>query len=216
MARGYVFYPTFTYLPGCISRDRPLDLRVNLRIFSTEGFRRNDSWPRQPGTGFRSLLAILNNFLISGPSLTTPPPETYVPPVHDNLIVRRTSQPTRATDTGPEPYKINTLSLFITFHDLYTPATWPSTTHEIFRMVKCFATSGVPYPYVKQVKASVAFDSPMASEGESRVYDQATWELLRKVYELQDVYEVPARMSVVALDKWRMDGFRFLLRRETW
>lgn len=141
MAKGYVFYPTFTQLPGNMRRGHGVDLQVNLRIFSTEAFRSNDGWPRQPGAGFRTLLALLNNFLRNGPPLT----------------------PSRHTDGDVIPYSIDTLSVNVTFHDLYTPDTWLPTTNEILKVLKGLAFSGLPSPFIKVVKAHVNYESRIGS-----------------------------------------------------
>ena len=47
MSKGYLMYPTWTYLPPCGDTSHPVDLNVTLRIFSTEAYRSNDGWPRQ-------------------------------------------------------------------------------------------------------------------------------------------------------------------------
>ncbi|KAI6815693.1 hypothetical protein KC332_g10725 [Hortaea werneckii] len=170
MAKGYCFYPTWTLLPGCIRRGQAVNLNVNLRIFSTEAFRTNDGWPRQPGTGFRTLLALLNNYLVSGPSLA---------PADDTA--------------GIEPYLINVLSVDVTFHDLYTPDTWPATAQEILKMLRELASSGIPDPYVQKVKAVVTFDSRSRS-----MRFKQEWPVAETVDEKQS-------------RQWRKAGFIFAL-----
>lgn len=171
MAKGYAFYPTWTRLPGCISRGNPLDLKVNLRIFSTEAFRRNDGWPRQPGAGFRTLLALLNNFMCSGPSLE-PPADS----ARDAI-----------------PYCIDTLFVHITFHDLYTPNTWPGTSQEILRILCELARSGIPYPHIQTVKAVTEFVNR-----NNRGYGSQEWPVAKSC-------------NLAKLEKWEENGFHFLL-----
>jgi hypothetical protein len=191
MAKGYMFYPTFTYLPGCLRRDKAFDLQVNLRIFSTESFRQDDGWPRQPGSGFRTLLTLLNNLLVTGPSLAFPQPGGM----------------------EKEPYRIETLYIDITFHDLYTPGTWPSTTHEIFRLLKCFSISGIPYPYIKALEATVAFETNLPG-GASSVYNPSTWDLLSKAYSVEGKWRVSELCDKAMLEHFRSEGFEFLLKPE--
>lgn len=170
MAKGYCFYPTWTLLPGCIRRGQSVNLNVNLRIFSTEAFRTNDGWPRQPGAGFRTLLALLNNYLVSGPSLS---------PVDNTADI--------------EPYLINVLSVDVTFHDLYTPDTWPATAQEILKMLRELASSGIPDPCVQKVKAVVTFDSRSRS-----MRFKQEWPVAETVDEKQSRH-------------WRKAGFIFAL-----
>jgi len=173
MAKGYCFYPTWTKLPGNVNRGAYSDLNVRLRIFSTEAFRMNDGWPRQPGSGFRTLLVLLNNFLMNGPP--------FLPQGKD--------QDTRA------PYRINRLSVNVTFHDLYTPATWADTAREILKMLHALADSGIPYPYIKEIKPSVEFQTRYGSMS-------ATKELT-----------VAETCDTAVHEQWERAGFRFALQK---
>ncbi|KAK5163600.1 uncharacterized protein LTR77_010549 [Saxophila tyrrhenica] len=105
--KGYLSWPTWTYLPPLLPREKPFDLDVTLRIFSTEAFRSNDGWPRQPDG--------------------------------DNL------------------YRINQLSVQVSFHDDYSPDTFPETAHNIFRMLKELATVGLTDNIVKTVSAHTEY-----------------------------------------------------------
>lgn len=133
--KGYLSFPTWISLPPVLPRETPFDLHVTLRIFSTEAFRSNDGWPRQPGTAFRDLLWLLNFLLHNGPSL-------------------KSNQ-----DTGNGLYRINILSVEISFHDDYTPDTFPETAHNIFRMLKQLATVGLTNGIVKTVRAHTEYVS---------------------------------------------------------
>lgn len=143
IVKGYLLFPTWIYLPPALPRETPFDLKVNLRIFSTEAFRSNDGWPRQPGAAFRDLLWILNNLLHNGPSLES------------------------NQDTENGLYRINKLSVHITFHDDYTPDTFPETAHNILRMLKQLAAVGLTSNIVKTVKAHVEYNT----RGKNHKYD---------------------------------------------
>lgn len=123
MVKGYLFYPTWTCLPTMFTEQAPFDLHVNLRISSTESFRSNDArygLARQPGSGFRSLLQLLRLFVAYGPSFGF-----------------------RLACLGDRKlFAIDNLSVNVTFHDDYTPDTWPDTAHAIFRMLKALALDG--------------------------------------------------------------------------
>jgi hypothetical protein len=140
--KGYLSWLTWTYLPPLLPRERPFDLAIKLRIFSAEAFRSNDGWPRQPGTAFRDLLWMLNSLLHNGPSLTSN---------QDNKGL----------------YRINTLSVDISFHDDYTPDTHPEAAHNIFRMLKELATVGLTNNIVRRVQAHTKY----VHRGETKVYD---------------------------------------------
>lgn len=172
MVKGYTFYPTFTHLPGHVRRGRPFDLRVNIRIFSTEAFRSNDGWPRQPGAGFRTLLTLLNNLLRYGPPLV----------------------PSRYTSEDATPFYIDALSVNVAFHDLYTPETWPGTVSDVLKGLKGLAVSGIPYPYIKAVKADVNYDGRVGSLSVSKEWP------------------VAESCSDTSLYEWNSSGFWFLLR----
>ncbi|KAK5122751.1 hypothetical protein LTR85_003666 [Meristemomyces frigidus] len=172
MAKGYTFYPTFTHLPSHIRRGRGLDLKVNLRIFSTEAFRSNDGWPRQAGAGFRTLLALLNNFLRYGPPLV----------------------PSRHTVEDATPFSIDTLTVNVTFHDLYTPDTWARTSSEILKVLKGVAVSGVPSPFIKNVKADVNYENRIGS------------------LSVHKEWPVAEHRNAGSLYEWNRDGFWFLPR----
>ncbi|TKA24055.1 hypothetical protein B0A50_06946 [Salinomyces thailandicus] len=182
MAKGYCFYPTWTSLPGTLRRGRePVNLTVNLRIFSTEAFRPNDGWPRQPGAGFRSLLALLNNFLLYGPAFQPLVVEG------DGAAQRRGEE---NLDRGY--YCVNVLTVSTTFHDLYTPDTWPATSQEIRKRLREVALSGLPDPWVQKVRVVVGFES----RGGRAVRVKEEWPIAERVDERRR-------------EEWRRAGFCF-------
>jgi hypothetical protein len=140
--KGYLSWPTWTYLPPVLPRERPFDLNATLRIFSTEAFRSNDGWPRQPGTAFRDLLWMLNTLLHNGPSLTSN---------QDNEGL----------------YRINRLAVTISFHDDYTPDTHPETAHSILKMLKQLANGGLTNNIVGRVETHAEY----VVKGERKLFD---------------------------------------------
>ncbi|EME86130.1 uncharacterized protein MYCFIDRAFT_171933 [Pseudocercospora fijiensis CIRAD86] len=126
LAKGYIYTPKWTLLNYSLQPGSPLDLHVNLRILSTEAFRRNGGWPRQPGHAFRTLLNFLSRFIFNGPSFLH----------HDPAF------------STPGPHYIHKLSLRITFQDDYTRATHAETVHEIFRMMKALSMLDTVTQYI--------------------------------------------------------------------
>ncbi|KAF7187206.1 hypothetical protein HII31_11461 [Pseudocercospora fuligena] len=150
LAKGYIYTPKWTLLNYGLQPGSPLDLHVNLRILSTEAFRRNDGWPRQPGHAFRTLLNFLSRFIFNGPSFLH----------HD---------PNFST---PGPHYIRKLSLRITFQDDYTRATHAETVHEIFRMMKALSMLDTVRQYIGTLV--VTADWTVRGEDFNR---QRTWDL---------------------------------------
>ncbi|KXT04517.1 hypothetical protein AC578_8621 [Pseudocercospora eumusae] len=150
LAKGYIYTPKWTLLNYGLQPGSPLDLNVNLRILSTEAFRRNDGWPRQPGHAFRTLLNFLSRFIFNGPSFLH----------HD---------PTFST---PGPHYIHKLSLRITFQDDYTRATHAETVHEIFRMMKALSMLDT----VRQYIGTLVVIADWTVRGED-FHRQRTWDL---------------------------------------
>jgi hypothetical protein len=141
MVKGYLFWPTITRIPALIPATRTLNLDVDLRVFSTESFRSNDGWPRQPGAGFRSLYSLLNTFLRYGPDMGFGMSTTH------------------GQSYGSRCVEVNTLTINVSFHDLYTPATWPDTAQQIREKVKTLAQSYVPRGHVRRVCLSITYQS---------------------------------------------------------
>ena len=137
--------PTF-FEPG----RGPFDLDVSLRIFSTESFRSNDGWPRQPGDGFRTLKKMLDLFTHDGPSFG------YV---------------SKYTDRN-ELWTVNRLSVNVTFHEQSKPDSWPETTHNIFKMLKALAVDGLAGDILKRVRVHAEY----MHEGQVQVFDRE-WEV---------------------------------------
>ena len=180
IVRGHVFHPTWLRIPGTVQRDQAIDLAVNLRIFGTESFfGSRGSRPRKLGPGFGLLFGLLNSFLLDGPSLGHLLPQDNL---HDDKL----------------PFCISTLCINVTFHDYYTPDTWPTTWRVISRVLCEVAGAGVLYPYVKRVKATVAYtrsnewvraevDCPVPDEcdlGKLEEWREAGYEFLSLEYEL--------------------------------
>ena len=165
MSKGYVFYPTWVYLPP--DWEMPIDLTVNLRIFSTEAYRSNDGWPRQPGSGFRCLLRLLYQLVHYGPSFGK----------HLELL------------RGRFLFAIKKLSVRISFHDDYTPDTWPETAHNIFKMSKALAIDGLANDIVSRVHVHTEY----AQRGAMKVFE--------------GYWEVSSHWDKVKAREWRRMGF---------
>ena len=170
MSKGYVFFPTWIYLPPDLPGERPFDLTVNLRLFSTEAYRNrefDDGRPSQPGPGFRCLFRLLNQLVHHGPSFG-----------HHLELFR-----------GRWLFAISRLSVNISFHDDYTPATWPETVQNIFRMLKALAVDGVAKGVIKTIHACTKYDQG----GEYQVHDRE--------------WKVSQRYDVAKANLWREMGF---------
>ena len=169
MSKGYVLYPTWVYLPPDLPGEHPFDLTVYLRIFSTEAYRCNDGWPRQPGSGFRCLLRLLNQLVHHGPSFG-----------HHLELLR-----------GRWLFAINRLSVHISFHDDYTPATWPETAHQIFRMLKALAVDGMAKDVIRTIHAHTEYQEN--GNGKLVIYDRE--------------WEVSSSYNEDKASEWRETGF---------
>ena len=170
MASGYVFFPTWLHLPPDLPGDHPFDLSVSLRIFSSEAFRSNDGWPRQPGSGFRSLLRLLNQLIHEGPSFGQ----------------------TKELLAGASKWRIHALRVNVSFHDTYTPSTWPDTIHQILRMLKALATSGLAHNVIHSIHADCTYTRPDTAEGP--ITHSHSW-------------PVASKPNDVAVQQWRQMGF---------
>ncbi|KAK5108830.1 hypothetical protein LTR62_007804 [Meristemomyces frigidus] len=114
MAKGYSLWPTWTRLPTLPLRNKPADLTIHLRVFSTEAFRPlGGGGSRAQGAGLRGLYALINNFIRMGRSL-----EFYL--VNGDQGV-----------PGQGLYVVDRLTVEVEFCDLYTPDTWAGTVREI-------------------------------------------------------------------------------------
>ena len=160
MVKGYVAYPTWTYFPwfahpgwkASIPEDSDVDadgscclnVDVSLRIFSTEGFRSNDGWPRQPGSTFRDLFLLLQQFVEFGPDFGQTDNRSQT----TSYLSLPRREPEWLTNSSSleskerQLFRINTLSIEIEFHDIYSRATHPETVHAIFKALKELAISG--------------------------------------------------------------------------
>ena len=178
MVNGFVFFPTWLHLPPDLPGEIPFDLDVSLRIFSGEAFCSNDGWPRQPGSGFRMLLRLFNQLVHAGPSFGR----------HLELL------------SGKVVWAVNTLHLTITFPDrpgeLGTPssdpATWPETTHAIFRMLKALASSGLARGVLNNIHATATYTLPSSPSSPT------TWD---------STWPCAPRINDADLQLWRQIGF---------
>lgn len=148
MVKGFMYYPTWTYLPR-LTRSKPFNLNVRLRIFSTESFLSNDGWPRQPGSGFRSLMHLLNMLVENGPAFY------YTPSVH--------------SANSHRPFVLDCLSIVVEFHDLYTPATHPQTAKNVFGMLKVLARDGIAGGAVRVIRAKADY---IGEDGERSIFER--------------------------------------------
>lgn len=148
--RGYIVSPTWTFLVMPVPDEATLDVKVELRIVSTEGLARNDGWPRQPGVIFRSLLTLLDQFVHNGP-----------------LFVAREDQ---ASDCRSHR-TIDNLLIIISFCDNYTQATHARTKGEIVHMLGRLARRGDMRQYVRKITARWWWP-------EKEVYDERFWDVL--------------------------------------
>jgi hypothetical protein len=171
MVKGYVAYPTWTYFPwfahpgwkasACehtnfdVDENRSLNVDVSLRIFSTEGFRRNDGWPRQPGSSFRDLFLLLQQFIEFGSGFGQSCDRSQT--ISSLDLPRMESEwltNDRLLETAERRlFRIDTLSVDIEFYDMYTRATHPETVHMIFKALKELALSGFFRHRIRCIKA---------------------------------------------------------------
>ncbi|OQN98669.1 hypothetical protein B0A48_15335 [Cryoendolithus antarcticus] len=129
MAKGFIFYPTWTSLPPVIISRVPVNLDMTLRVFSPESFVSNDSWPRQPGSGFRSLLTLLNQFLHHGPGFT-----------FSGLTSR---------------IAIKTLTIRVVCLELYNKAMFAPAVLQLVRVCKSLAQRGDASEYISHISIIV-------------------------------------------------------------
>ncbi|KAK4580478.1 hypothetical protein LTR86_000681 [Recurvomyces mirabilis] len=131
MVKGYLLWPTWTKLPIILQRGKPADMNMKLRIFSTESLQPRNTWPGTAGAGLCGLFTLLNMFLRHGTSTAWSHP---------------------AAELEQEAYRIDILTIKVVFVDIYTPDTWPDTIAEIIAKLKVFASSGIPYPYMRKLQ----------------------------------------------------------------
>jgi hypothetical protein len=115
MATGYILYPLWTRLPTLASGTAALSVTVNVRIFSPEAFRTRHGPPQLPGSAFYAFLTLLNQFVTCGPAFTSLGGCIELFPPIDTLTVRL----------------IN--------HDVYTPRMFPPAVYEMVRLCKALA-----------------------------------------------------------------------------
>ena len=164
MFKGYVSWPTWIHFPlyvrpstrAEIEKDPNLNVNVHLRIFSTEGFYSSDGWPRQPGEGFRDLFMLLLQFIEFGPDFG------HSGSQYDNVSRLLSSIPDATqvedqTTSMERQFRMKTLSVHLTFHDIYTPATHPMSVHQIFKSLKELALSGFFCHTIQTIRARAKF-----------------------------------------------------------
>ncbi|PIB00190.1 hypothetical protein CB0940_02907 [Cercospora beticola] len=135
LVKGYVYTPKWTLQNLALQPGSTLDLQVNLKILSTEAFRANDGWPRQPGHIFRTLLNFLSRFLHLGPTF-----------LNDD-----------APFSTPGPFFLRNLHLNVTFQDDYTRATHAETVREICRMMKALSKLDTASKYIGRIQVDASW-----------------------------------------------------------
>lgn len=132
-AKGTCYTPKFTTLNLGLRPHSSLALTVNLTILSTEHFRAHGGLT---GFAFKTLLNFLSRFLFLGPTFLDHSPGFQ----------------TRG------PFFIHTLALNVRFRDDYTPATWPRTVREIFRMGKGLTLLDTAHLYLGKVVVRAEYE----------------------------------------------------------
>lgn len=123
MATGYVLYPLWTRLPLLNGKDTPLNVTVNLRIFSPEAFSAQHGPPRRPCSAAHGLNILLCQFITCGPAFT---------------FIKKTAEP--AGYEAPDPAAIiDTLTVRLENYDIYTPRMFAPAVHEMVRMCKALS-----------------------------------------------------------------------------
>ncbi|KAF2216631.1 hypothetical protein CERZMDRAFT_93922 [Cercospora zeae-maydis SCOH1-5] len=135
LVKGYVYTPKWTLQSLALQPNSSLDLQVNLTILSTEAFRANDGWPRQPGHIFRTLLNFLSRFLHQGPTF-----------LHDD-----------ASFFTKGPFYLRNLNLNVTFQDDYTRGTHADTVREICRMMKALSKLDTASKYIGRIQVDASW-----------------------------------------------------------
>lgn len=189
MAKGYQIWPTWTISPSFANRAagdtrhrKGINANVNLRIFSTEGFRSNDGWPRQPGSNFRDLFELIKRFIEFGPSFG---PTT---PMSKKTYLRQWPDSEHRVCFNSTMFKINTLYVNVAFHDIYTRATHPETVRSIFAALKKLAMSGYFGLRIERIRCYAKF----MQNG--------------KVVESQNEWVVNRRLCFDTLEEWKQLG----------
>ena len=135
MSKGFLYYPTWTFLPPELLGAEPFDVEVNLRIFSTEAYRSNDGWPRQPGAGFRTMLLLLNQLVHHGPSFGE----------HFEAL------------RGGWLWLIGKLTVNVSFHGTFVPDTRPGTVDNITKMLRHLALDGLAKDIIRRVHVHTSY-----------------------------------------------------------
>lgn len=146
-AKGSCYTPKFTYLNTGLRAKSQLNLNVNLTILSTEHFRAHGG---VTGFAFKTLVNFLSRFIFQGPTFLDHNPAFQT----------------------PGPFFIKTLSLNVAFQDDYTPATWPRTVHEIFRMAKGLSMLDTAPQYIGNIRVCTDYEY----RGES-IHREREWEV---------------------------------------
>lgn len=129
MAKGFQLHPTWTRLPPFLDPVKSIDVTIYLRVFSPEGFRSNDGWPRQPGLVSRSFLSLLNQFLHCGPGFSKQQARIQL--------------------------SINRLTVRLSNLDIYTPRMFPTAVYETVRMCRSLALRGNMTRHLRTIHVSV-------------------------------------------------------------
>lgn len=115
MASAYKLFPFWTRLPLLAPREHPIDVTVKLRVFSPDAFIVIPSESDTPCHASHAFLALYNQFVTCGPAFTR----------RDGVMDSITT--------------IDTLTLRISNHDIYTPRTFKNTVHQMVRMCKALS-----------------------------------------------------------------------------
>lgn len=153
-----------------------------------------DSWPRQPGSSIRDLFTLLQFFVEFGPDFGQNPATKTSNRRYSTMVPRIEPEWENSSDFVFEAhernmYRINTLSIEIEFHDIYTRATHPETVHVIFKALKELAVSGFLRHRTKGIRAHARF----MQDG--------------KEMEWVNEWAVPTRPDVDILKRWDNWGF---------
>lgn len=141
---GQWIEPFWSYLAPDVATDKAFDLRVNLRLFSSGHYQLRTRELHSYGLG--PLKRLLDMLLSHGPDLGWG---------HEWV------------DEG-DSYKIDRLSVNVTFHDVYTPATRSIASHSIFRALKALAVADSCNGGVQVIHGHSEYES----NGQKQVWDR--------------------------------------------
>jgi hypothetical protein len=127
MAKGETFWPTWTCLPPLLATDAPLDITVQIRVFTSDGFQAENI--NRQDSARKAFLRLLNQFLHCGPGFS-------------------------AQQAGLK-LTIRKLTVQLVNLDIYTPRTFPRAVYDVVRMCKALALRGDARQYVQHIRVVV-------------------------------------------------------------